>query len=107
MFTIFDQYRLSTMNIKKHAHVIIFAGLFLSTLMAHAHGPYHGHGEHFHGGSRWGGHWGGPWYGPNVIIDVPIGGYYRDPYPYYYEPECRLIDRCYPNGECIETEICD
>lgn len=76
----------------------------------HNGGGFHGHREYYrgHGGyyrgdrGYWGGPWARPWFGPAVVIGVPFGGYYA-----YPEPSCTFTQRCYPNGECIETEICD
>lgn len=102
---------------KKISYLLVTLSLF-TTATCHAHGGgghhshggggYHGGGHyeggyHGHGGYyRDRGYWGGPWYGPSIVIGVPFGGYYA-----YPEPVCSLIERCYPNGECIETEICE
>ncbi len=104
---------------------ILAAGLLVGSVChAHGGGGYHGHdggrgeyrggdggGRSYHGGGGYrgrggyyrggGGYWGAPWYGPAVVIGVPFGGYYA-----YPQPACEIIQRCYPNGECIETEIC-
>lgn len=107
------------MGIKTISSLFLFAGSLLVHAVTHAHGgggyhghggggyhgggAYHGHGGYYRGGrGYWGGPWGGPWLGPSVVIGVPYSGYYA-----YPEPVCRIIQQCYPNGECIESEICD
>lgn len=91
---------------------MIACGLLVTSFSTMSYAEhYHGHvdrGYHRHGGyyrenhGHWGGYFGGPWVGPAVVIAVPYGRrYYQAPYP------CSVIERCYPNGDCIETEICE
>jgi hypothetical protein len=102
--------------LRKFSHTCIICCGLLITLFSpisyadHYHGHAHGHvdrGYHGHGGyyrenhGHWGGYYGGPWFGPAVVIAVPYGRrYYEEAYP------CSVVERCYPNGDCFETEIC-
>ena len=64
------------------------------------HGGYYHGGSYYHGGGYYHG-WG--WNRPSVIIGVPIvNGYYYPRYRYH----CSYIQQCYPNGHCIQRQVC-
>ncbi len=65
-------------------------------------------GIHYHGGGnyyRGGGYYGNGWGGPNIVIGVPLGGYYG---PTYVVPApicetvriCNQYNRCWFEDEC-------
>jgi hypothetical protein len=75
-------------------------------------GNYHGgyHGGNYHGGYHGGyngvynnDYHGNGYYGNNggamVIINTPATG--------AYYPNCSLVQQCYPNGNCIQRQVCD
>ena len=98
-------------NYKLSTLLRVFSLTFLVLSTSHAHGGMHGHGDYHHGGYHrgggyWGdggGYWGGGWYGPSVIVNVPVGGYYAPPPP----PPCSIVQQCYPNGTCVDYEVCE
>lgn len=64
------------------------------------HGYYRGGGYSGYGHGGYGGYGYRPgYYGPGVVIGVPSGGYYSD--------SCSIVQQCYPNGNCVNTRVCD
>ncbi len=65
----------------------------------HGGGYYHG-GGHYHGGGYYhGGYYGGYYGGPGIVVGVPFGR--------YYAPQCTIVQRCFPNGNCIRSRVCN
>ncbi|WP_035918710.1 hypothetical protein [Legionella fairfieldensis] len=70
------------------------------------------HGGHYHGGYYGGGYYGkGGWgrVAPGVIVGAPYyynPGYYSPRY-YNYQPSCQIIQQCYSDGGCIQTQVCN
>ncbi len=65
----------------------------------HGAGSYHGHSRYYQGGSGDGGGYynrGGWGAAPNIVIGVPLGGYYGP--GYYAAPACKRVRVC--NNRC-------
>lgn len=66
---------------------------------AHAHAwVAAGHGGYYHGGGG-GYYYGNGWASHGVVIGVPEGA--------YYGYGCGMIQRCYPNGGCVNERVCE
>lgn len=86
------------------AILILSLSFLLSTYEARAwisnryHGHYY-HGGYYHGGYHNNYYYNHGWSAHGVVIGVPAGA--------YYGYGCRLIQKCYPNGGCINHRICE
>jgi len=58
-------------------------------------GYYRGGGGYYRGGG---------WGGPAVVIGVPFGGVYYAPPA--YPISCSIVQECYPDHTCTESEVC-
>ena len=72
-------------------------------------GHYHGGGGYYnHGGGsyyRGGGYYGNGWGGPNIVIGVPLGGYYGPTYV-VPAPVCETVRICNQYNRCWFEEEC-
>lgn len=67
---------------------------------------YHGNnGDNvgvYHGNNEVGVYHGNNYYGDSgAIVNVPVQGYYGPTYV------CPTVQQCFPNGTCVENQVCD
>lgn len=66
------------------------------------------HGGYYHGWGGGGYYRGGGYYhgwgygGPRVIVAPAPGNYYYPGYRY----RCSYVQQCYPNGQCVQRQVC-